>query len=151
MAKSITVYQNINGTIGGEKVRFTRNSVLTVGDVKHDIMATVAEDNGTAVLYTAASNPVSPAARVMIFVDPDAAFVDGAAARQLTIEITGSDGSKAAVRVRGETPLILGAGAFGADIDNLDETIATITAKNQNAVGDPAGSNDVTVRILIFT
>lgn len=148
---SITIQTVLNATIGGENLRFSALRRLDIGVVKHDIMATVAENNGTRTLYNASASPVTPPKFIGIIVDPDSAFEDNDPARELTIEITGSDNHKAAVRVRGETPLILGAGDFGADRDNLDESIATIVAKNENAVGDPAGSNNVTVRILIFT
>lgn len=143
---SVSINTTITSTIGGEEVRFSAKRALTAGDAKHDLKAIVADDNGTAVLWASASSPITDWDIAIIVVDPDNVYADGAAAAQVTIELAGSTDT-IALRARREAPLIISADDIGSDIDNLDETIETITAKNQNA----ADAGDVAVRILLFS
>lgn len=142
---SLSIQTTIQCTIGGETLRFSDKRTLTVGEQKHDAKVTVADNDGTAVLWGASSSPIDDFTALVIIVDPDDVYADNAAAAQLTIELAGSS-DKSTFRVRREAPLILAADDIGSDIDNLDQTIETITAKNENA----DGVGDVGVRILIF-
>lgn len=136
--------------LGGEALRVSQSRELIVGSMKHDLLVEVEEDGGEATLYSRNASPLGGFGYMAIIVDPDGQFQDGDEARELTVQITGTDGASVAFNVRGETPLVLGAEDIGVDADNLDEAVLTISALNANPVGDPAGSNNVFVRCLLF-
>lgn len=137
-------------TIGGEKLRFSRYSSISVGDTKFDQKALVADDNTTATLWTAATSPIASFTTAIIIVDPDNVYADNAAAAKLEIEFQGDGTDVIAFTVRREAPLILTTNDIGSDVDNIDELIDTIRAKNTNA--EPAeGNSDVAVRLILLS
>lgn len=144
---TVSIHTVITATLGSEKVRTVRNTTKTIGSQKHDQIATVADNNGEAILWSAATSPIDTFSMAVIQVDPDDTYADDAAVPVLTIEFQGDGTAISSFAVRREAPLILTSDDMGADIDNLDEVIDTITAKNENA--DDAG--DVDVRIILFT
>ena len=133
-------------TIGGEKLRFSRYSSLTVGDTKFDQKALVADNNTTVTLWSVASSPIASFLAAIIIVDPDNVYADNATAAKLEIEFQGNGTDVIAFTVRREAPLILTTDDIGSDVDSIDELIDTIRAKNTNA--DAIG--DVAVRLILL-
>ncbi len=99
------------------------------------------------MLWSAATSVIDSFTTGIIIVDPDNTYANDAAVPVVTVEFQGAGTGIAAFAVRRETPFVLSADDIGADIDNLDELIDTITAKNENA--DDAG--DIEVRIILFS
>ena len=136
---------NIDITIGGESLRYSKKRTLTVGSTKADFV-TLVEDNDTKVtLWDSTASPITSFAALVIVVDPNGVYADNAAEAKLDIEVNGTtDG--VAFTVRPECPLVLTSDDIGSDADNVDEVINQIIAKNTNA--DAVG--DVEVRVIIF-
>lgn len=143
---SLSIYTVLEVTIGGEKLRAVRNTTLTVGDEKFDQKGLVADNNTTVTLWNAANSPVDSFTTAIIIVDPDNVYADNNAAAKLEIEFQGNGTDVIAFTVRREAPLILTTDDIGSDVDNIDEVIDTIRAKNTNA--EAAG--DVAVRLILL-
>jgi len=144
---TLSIHTVFSATVGGEKVRVVRNTTRTIGAQKHDQIVTVADNNGTAILWSAATSPIDTFTTAIIIVDPDDTYANDATVPVVTVEFQGSGTGISSFAVRRETPFVLSADDIGDSIDTLDEVIDTITAKNENA--DDAG--DVAVRIILFT
>jgi len=143
---SINILTKITGSIGGEKVRVSKDTNLTVGVEKFDQVRTVADNNTKETLWAAASSPISSFSVAIVVIDPDDVYADNSSIAQMEIEFQGSGTTAFAARVRREAPLILTTDDIGADADSIAETVDTIIAKNVNA----DGIGDVSVRVILM-
>jgi hypothetical protein len=139
----------LSAAIGGETVRFDGDHTQTLTNgTKHDKMEVVPE-NATAIktLYDATTD-LAIWSKLAVFVDPDDAE---SAVRDVAIEVRVGT-TVLAFTINRESPLIFSkqaaAIAFTGSATALASTINRIRAENNNAVGTPAGTNDVKVRCV---
>ncbi len=143
---AVTIDTRIEVVLGGETKLINHKRVhTTTGKAFFDQSFTVLDNNTSVTLFDIANSPLTALELIVVDVDPDNVYADAATAAQLTIEIAGAT-DKISLRVRRETPLVLGADEIGSDKDNLDEVIKTIKAKNENA----QDAGDVAVRVFLI-
>lgn len=147
MSKTMSIYLVVDGAIGGERIRVSKNTTRTVGDDAYIQTVTVPDDTGSKTLWAAASSALTAFSMCIIEVDPDGVYADDAAAAKLNVEFQGSGATAAAFTVRRECPLVLTTDDIGAAAATISETIDTIIATNTNA----ADIGDVSVRIILLS
>lgn len=143
---TVTIDTRIEVVLGGEtKLINHERSHTTTGSGFFDQSFTVLDNDTSVTLFDIANSPLTALELVVIEVDPDNVYTDAATEARLTIELGGAT-DVISLRVRREAPLVLTAEDIGSDKDNLDESILTIKAKNENA----DGVGDVAVRVLLI-